>query len=152
MATSQMNEVIRHLRRTVFLWDGVGLTDGQLLEAYLSHGEEAALAALVRRHDIHERVTDREEAVLPSGGTVRFLTPRPHPPPENQRCATSGSTNPRGHSRSRSATTTVTSCRPAWSRPRRTRSTHSSRSSPASAGRTGSPSGPCWRSAAATTG
>jgi RNA polymerase sigma factor (sigma-70 family) len=34
----------------VLLQDGVGLTDGQLLEEYLSHREEAALAVLVRRH------------------------------------------------------------------------------------------------------
>jgi RNA polymerase sigma factor (sigma-70 family) len=50
MQTSQMSEVIRHLRRTVLLRDGAGLTDGQLLEDYISRRDEAALAALVRRH------------------------------------------------------------------------------------------------------
>src|SRR5215472_13647567 len=50
MATSQMSGVIQHLRRTVLLRDGAGLTDGQLLEDYLRRREEAALAALVRRH------------------------------------------------------------------------------------------------------
>jgi RNA polymerase sigma factor (sigma-70 family) len=50
MATSQMNEVIRHLRRAVLLRDGAGLTDGRLLEDYISHRDEAALAALVSRH------------------------------------------------------------------------------------------------------
>ncbi len=50
MATSQMSEVIQHLRRTVLLPDGVGLTDGQLLEDYLSRRDETALAALVGRH------------------------------------------------------------------------------------------------------
>jgi RNA polymerase sigma factor (sigma-70 family) len=50
MATSQMSEVISHLRRTVLLREGVGLTDGQLLEDYLSRREEAALEALVWRH------------------------------------------------------------------------------------------------------
>ena len=50
MPTSQMSEVIQHLRRTVLLRDGAGLTDGQLLEDYLSRRDEAALAALVRRH------------------------------------------------------------------------------------------------------
>ena len=50
MATSQMSEVIQHLRRTVLLRDGAGLTDGQLLEDYISRRDEAALAALVRRH------------------------------------------------------------------------------------------------------
>jgi RNA polymerase sigma factor (sigma-70 family) len=50
MATSQMSEAIQHLRRAVLPRDGVGLTDGQLLAAYLSGRDEAALAALVRRH------------------------------------------------------------------------------------------------------
>src|SRR5215467_2848865 len=50
MATSQMSEVIQHLRRTVLLREGAGLTDGQLLEDYLSRRDEAALEALVRRH------------------------------------------------------------------------------------------------------
>src|SRR5262249_40851453 len=50
MATSQMSEVIRHLRRAVLLRDGAGLTDGQLLEDYLCRRDEAALAALIRRH------------------------------------------------------------------------------------------------------
>jgi RNA polymerase sigma factor (sigma-70 family) len=50
MATSEMREVIQHLRRTALLRDGVGLTDGQLLEDYISRRDEAAVAALVRRH------------------------------------------------------------------------------------------------------
>src|SRR5262245_28203325 len=50
MATSPMSEVIRHLRRAVLLREGAGLTDGQLLEDFLSRRDEAALAALVRRH------------------------------------------------------------------------------------------------------
>jgi RNA polymerase sigma factor (sigma-70 family) len=50
MATSQASEVIQHLRRMVLLRDGAGLTDEQLLEDYLSRRDEAALAALVRRH------------------------------------------------------------------------------------------------------
>src|SRR5215813_4441878 len=50
MATSQMSEVIQNLRRTVLLRDGAGLTDGQLLQDYLGRRDEAALAALVRRH------------------------------------------------------------------------------------------------------
>src|SRR2546421_9556621 len=50
MARSPMSEVIQRLRRTVLLRDGAGLTDGQLLEDYLSRRDEAALAALVRRH------------------------------------------------------------------------------------------------------
>src|SRR6516165_12238120 len=50
MATNQLSEVIQHLRRTVLRRDGAGLTDGQLLESFISRREEAALAALVRRH------------------------------------------------------------------------------------------------------
>src|SRR5262249_50424274 len=50
MATGQMSEVMQHLRRAVLLRDGAGLTDGQLLEDYLRRQDEAALAALVRRH------------------------------------------------------------------------------------------------------
>jgi RNA polymerase sigma factor (sigma-70 family) len=48
--TSQLSEVILHLRRTVLLRDGAGLTDGQLLTDYISRRDEAALAALVHRH------------------------------------------------------------------------------------------------------
>src|SRR5438093_7876265 len=50
MATSQMSEVIQLLRRAVLLRDGAGLTDGQLLEDYLSRRDQAALGALVQRH------------------------------------------------------------------------------------------------------
>jgi RNA polymerase sigma factor (sigma-70 family) len=50
MATRQISEVIQHFRRTVLLADGAGLTDGQLLEDYISRRDEASLAALVRRH------------------------------------------------------------------------------------------------------
>jgi RNA polymerase sigma factor (sigma-70 family) len=50
MTTSRMGKVIAHLRRTVLLPDGAGLTDGQLLGDYINRHDEAALAALVRRH------------------------------------------------------------------------------------------------------
>jgi RNA polymerase sigma factor (sigma-70 family) len=50
MATGQVSEVIGHLRRTVLLCEGAALTDRQLLEDYLIRRDEAALAALVRRH------------------------------------------------------------------------------------------------------
>ena len=50
MATSQMSEVIQHLRRTVLLREEAGLTDGHLLEEFISRRGEAGLAALVRRH------------------------------------------------------------------------------------------------------
>src|SRR5262245_21496171 len=50
MSISQMTEMIQHVRRAVLLSDGAGLTDGQLLESFIGRREEAALAALVRRH------------------------------------------------------------------------------------------------------
>src|SRR5947207_66570 len=50
MASSQMSEVLQHLGRAVLLREGAGLTDGQLLEDYLSRRDESALAALVWRH------------------------------------------------------------------------------------------------------
>jgi RNA polymerase sigma factor (sigma-70 family) len=49
MATSQRT-ILEPLRRAVLLRDGAGLTDGQLLECFLSRGDEDAFAALVRRH------------------------------------------------------------------------------------------------------
>jgi RNA polymerase sigma factor (sigma-70 family) len=48
--TTQMNKVIQHLRRTVLRQDGCGLTDGQLLECFVSRRETAALETLVQRH------------------------------------------------------------------------------------------------------
>src|SRR5216683_8064106 len=50
MATGQLSGVIQHVRRAMLLRDGAGLTDGQLLEDYVSRRDEAALTALVRRH------------------------------------------------------------------------------------------------------
>jgi RNA polymerase sigma factor (sigma-70 family) len=50
MATSQMSEVIQHFRRAVLLRDGAGMTDGQLLECFLTQRDDAAFAALVQRH------------------------------------------------------------------------------------------------------
>src|SRR5262249_42961899 len=38
------------LRRAALLRDGGGMTDGQLLECFLTRRDEAAFAALVRRH------------------------------------------------------------------------------------------------------
>jgi RNA polymerase sigma factor (sigma-70 family) len=50
MATGQISEVIRHLRRTVLLREGAERTDGQLLEGFLNRRDEAALEALICRH------------------------------------------------------------------------------------------------------
>ena len=50
MAASQINEVLQQLRTAVLLQDGAGLTDGQLLGCFIEHQDDAAFAALVRRH------------------------------------------------------------------------------------------------------
>jgi RNA polymerase sigma factor (sigma-70 family) len=50
MATGEASEVIRHLRRTVLLRGEAGLTDGELLESFLSHRGGAAMEVLVQRH------------------------------------------------------------------------------------------------------
>jgi hypothetical protein len=40
MATSLINPVLDQFRRAVLLHDGAGLTDGQLLESFVSHRDE----------------------------------------------------------------------------------------------------------------
>src|SRR5262249_34192488 len=50
MTTSHTSKVIQHLRRAVLLRDGAGMTDGQLLGRFLTQRDDAAFAALVRRH------------------------------------------------------------------------------------------------------
>ncbi|HEV3445308.1 MAG TPA: sigma-70 family RNA polymerase sigma factor [Gemmataceae bacterium] len=50
MATRLQGQVLKHLRRAALLHDGGGLTDGELLSRFLAGREEAAFAALVRRH------------------------------------------------------------------------------------------------------
>src|SRR5579884_2815147 len=47
---NRTSKVIQHLRRTVLLHDGAGLTDGQLLGCFIEHRDQAAFAALVKRH------------------------------------------------------------------------------------------------------
>jgi RNA polymerase sigma factor (sigma-70 family) len=50
VATNQPSDVSQLLRSMLLLRDGAGLTDGQLLEGYISNRDEGALAALVGRH------------------------------------------------------------------------------------------------------
>lgn len=50
MRTSPINTVIDHLRRSVLLPDGAGLGDGELLDSFIENHDEAAFAALVKRH------------------------------------------------------------------------------------------------------
>jgi RNA polymerase sigma factor (sigma-70 family) len=50
MPASQITGVIQHLRRSALLRDGAGMTDGQLLERFVTERDDAAFAALVRRH------------------------------------------------------------------------------------------------------
>src|SRR4051812_3618170 len=50
MATSPLSVVMQRLRRWVLLCDAGGLSDEQLLESFVGRQDEAAFAALVRRH------------------------------------------------------------------------------------------------------
>lgn len=50
MPNPAFRKVFRQLRRAALLSDGAGLNDAQLLECFLTDGDDAAFAALVRRH------------------------------------------------------------------------------------------------------
>jgi RNA polymerase sigma factor (sigma-70 family) len=50
MAKGQRNSVIRSLRRVALLRSDADVTDGELLEGYLSQREEASFEALLHRH------------------------------------------------------------------------------------------------------
>src|SRR5438445_494515 len=50
MAPNQLNRVIHQLCRSTVHQHGAGLSDGQLLEAFISSRDAAAMEALVRRH------------------------------------------------------------------------------------------------------
>src|SRR5712691_7558840 len=50
MPTGPTTSVIDHLRRAVLPRDGAGLGDGELLGSFIERRDEAALAALVKRH------------------------------------------------------------------------------------------------------
>ena len=50
MATGQLGKVIQKLRRTAISQGESGLADGELLDLFLTHQDESAFAALVRKH------------------------------------------------------------------------------------------------------
>jgi RNA polymerase sigma factor (sigma-70 family) len=50
MPTDRLSEVIHHLRNAMLLRDDAGLTSGQLLGRFIEQRDQAAAAALVRRH------------------------------------------------------------------------------------------------------
>jgi RNA polymerase sigma factor (sigma-70 family) len=50
MATRQLSGVLQHLRSIVSQQHAKGMTDGRLLELFITHKHEAAFEALVRRH------------------------------------------------------------------------------------------------------
>jgi RNA polymerase sigma factor (sigma-70 family) len=47
---NQVSQLTQHLRGALLRQDGAGLTDGQLLNRFVEYRDEAAFAALVRRH------------------------------------------------------------------------------------------------------
>jgi RNA polymerase sigma factor (sigma-70 family) len=50
MPIDETTDVLHHLRKVVLRQDGAGLSDGQLLECFVSRRDDAAFEALVRRH------------------------------------------------------------------------------------------------------
>jgi RNA polymerase sigma factor (sigma-70 family) len=50
MATNPTGPVIQYLRKAALLQNEGGMTDGQLLTCFIEHRDEAAFAALVKRH------------------------------------------------------------------------------------------------------
>jgi RNA polymerase sigma factor (sigma-70 family) len=50
MATNRTAQVIEHLRKAALLQEAGGLTDGQLLGCFIDHRDEAAFAAILKRH------------------------------------------------------------------------------------------------------
>jgi RNA polymerase sigma factor (sigma-70 family) len=50
MPAGQSHRLLSHLRQAALLRDGGGLTDGQLLAAFIERRDEGAFTALVRRH------------------------------------------------------------------------------------------------------
>jgi hypothetical protein len=66
---AQLNTVFQQLRRVVLIQDGAGLSDGQLLEMFVSHQDQAAFEALVRRHaQMVMKVSRREFLVMARSG------------------------------------------------------------------------------------
>lgn len=50
MATGHLNDATRYVRQLAILREGNGLSDGQLLTAFLAHQDSAAFQVLVKRH------------------------------------------------------------------------------------------------------
>src|SRR5436309_14981179 len=50
MATNRTAQVIEHLRKAALFQEAGGLTDGQLLGCFIHHRDDAALAAILKRH------------------------------------------------------------------------------------------------------
>jgi len=50
MATKGLNRVIGHLRRVALQHDGAGLSDGELLDGYITRRDEGSFKALLHRH------------------------------------------------------------------------------------------------------
>ena len=68
MAQGQMSRVIDCVRRAALVQNGVGMTDGELLECFLADGSDAAFESLVRRH-----YTARDKLVIQGGSAGGLL-------------------------------------------------------------------------------
>lgn len=50
MATTTISQVIQHVRKTEFLRDGAGVSDGELLGSFINDRDHTAFAVLLQRH------------------------------------------------------------------------------------------------------
>jgi RNA polymerase sigma factor (sigma-70 family) len=67
MEATTTTSAFQRVRRAVLVHDGAGLTDGQLLDLFIDHRDDAAFTVLVRRHGpmvwgVCYRILDRHDA------------------------------------------------------------------------------------------
>jgi RNA polymerase sigma-70 factor (ECF subfamily) len=67
MEATTTTDALQRVRRAVLVHDGAGLTDGRLLDLFIDHRDDAAFAAIVRRHGpmvwgVCHRLLDRHDA------------------------------------------------------------------------------------------
>ena len=85
MATRPLNTIIQHLRRAALADAKAGMTDGELLEAFVARKDDETFAALLRRHgpmvmgvcfrvlrNHHDSELRGSGAIEVAGGVFRF--------------------------------------------------------------------------------